>query len=272
MLWQGFERISNAVLNWSPIAFKFTVGSTPLSTLAQVAGAIGLYYVVIFGGRELMRNRKPFGLNEVNKYHNLNLTLISGGLLALMLEQLVPSLLQNGLRFNMCGNAGFTPSLTTLYYLNYLTKYLEFADTVLLVLRKKPLTFLHTYHHGATAFLCYTQLIGHTPIAWVPIVLNLGVHVLMYWYYYRASCGVKSWYKEYITIMQIVQFVIDLGMSPFLPHLHNSTNTPPSCRLLRLVQSLRQQRLLRQGRPRASLLCPPQAMDRRLAPGRTPSL
>lgn len=32
----------------------------------------------------------------------------------------------------------------------------------------------------------------------------------MYWYYYRASCGIKAWYKEYITIMQIAQFIVDL--------------------------------------------------------------
>lgn len=232
-LWPIFDKAFTAVMGYSANDFKFQAGVTPMSTLKETSIFIVCYYIVIFGGRELMRNREPFKLKSLFLFHNLYLTLISGALLALFIEQLLPTVVRGGIFHAICDReGGWTQPLVVLYYLNYLTKYLELLDTVFLFLKKKPLTFLHCYHHGATALLCYTQLLGSTAVSWVPITLNLTVHVVMYWYYFQSARGIRIWWKEWVTKLQIVQFIIDLGFvyfasytyfaSTYFPHFPNA--------------------------------------------------
>ncbi|PNS21206.1 hypothetical protein CAC42_3544 [Sphaceloma murrayae] len=220
-LWPIFERAFVAFKGYRPQDFRFVVGSTPMSTHLATATMLISYYIIIFGGREIMRDRPAYKLNGLFKIHNFYLTAISGVLLALFVEQLLPTLVRGGVFHAICDHSGgWTDKLVILYYMNYLTKYLELIDTCFLFLKKKPLTFLHTYHHGATALLCYTQLLGHTAVSWVPITLNLMVHVVMYWYYFQAARGIRIWWKKYITVMQITQFVIDLGFVYFASYTY----------------------------------------------------
>ncbi|KAK7911468.1 hypothetical protein PG985_013949 [Apiospora marii] len=211
-LWPIFNKAFELVVGYPAEDFRFEAGRTPMSTLKETSIFVVIYYIIIFGGRELMRKRDPLKLKTLFIIHNFYLTAISAILLALFIEQLLPTVVRKGIFFAICDHeGGWTQPLVVLYYLNYLTKYLELLDTVFLFLKKKPLTFLHTYHHGATAVLCYTQLLGHTSVSWVVITLNLTVHVVMYWYYFQSARGVRIWWKEWVTRFQIIQFFIDLG-------------------------------------------------------------
>ncbi|ODV57961.1 fatty acid elongase ELO2 [Ascoidea rubescens DSM 1968] len=213
-LWDHFDSIISLVTfnKFVPSKFVFVPGNQLLSTLPIVLSSISLYYFIIFGGSYYLKKNsfKPLKLSLLFQLHNLILTSISFILLILIVEQLVPIIFKNGLFYSICNINSWTQPLITLYYLNYLTKFIEFIDTFFLVVKQKKLTFLHTYHHGATALLCFTQLIGETPISWVPISLNLSVHCLMYWYYFLTSTGYKVWWKEWVTRFQIIQFILDL--------------------------------------------------------------
>ncbi|KXN90022.1 Putative elongation of fatty acids protein 1 [Leucoagaricus sp. SymC.cos] len=217
-----------------PHLTSYVVGQTPLSTTSVVVSALASYLAVIFGTKAFMTNRQPYKLATLFQIHNVFLSSGSALLLALMLEEIVPRMWRHGLNHALCSEEAWTPRMEFYYMVNYYFKYLELLDTVFLALKKKPMQFLHVFHHSATALLCFTQLNGKTSISWSVITLNLAVHVVMYYYYYATAGGRRFWWKKYLTTMQIVQFIIDLFVVyygtyehytytywPYLPHLGN---------------------------------------------------
>lgn len=188
-------------------------GVTPLSTGKEVAFMSVLYLVVVLGGQELMRNFRPVPARVLRLpfiAHNILLSLSSGLLLWLILEETLPFVSKHGWHKAICRFEVTTDRLELFYIVNYYFKYWELMDTMFLVLKKKKLLFLHVYHHMATAALCYTQIAERTPMAWTIISLNLAVHVAMYGYYALTSMGISCPWKRYITVAQITQFFLDL--------------------------------------------------------------
>ena len=107
------------VVGYPPENFRFTPGSTPLATVSETGIALISYYLIIFGGRELMKDREPLKLNGLFKIHNFYLTVISGGLLLLFVEQLIPTLARNSLFFTIrAAEGGWTKPLVVLYYVS----------------------------------------------------------------------------------------------------------------------------------------------------------
>jgi len=118
-LWPIFEKAFEAVKGYKPQDFRFIPGETTLSTHYACAAMLVSYYIIIFGGRELMRERAPFQLNFIFKVHNFMLTAISGTLLVLFLEQLIPEITRNGILHAICAyDGGWTNELVVLYYVS----------------------------------------------------------------------------------------------------------------------------------------------------------
>ena len=116
-LWPIFDRLFSSVKGYSPQDFRFVAGETSMSTLKATATMLATYYIAVLSGRELMRNRPAFKLNGLFMIHNLYLTIISGSLLALFIEQLATTVWRNGIFFAICDHrGGWTNELVILYY------------------------------------------------------------------------------------------------------------------------------------------------------------
>jgi len=199
--------------------FTYTVGETPLSTWRAPAITIFAYLATVrFLKHVVVPRTGTFKLKGVFFVHNSILSMASSVVLAVMVARLVGNWFDAGAGSMAAFKVWCDPypvqfwqgRLTALYYINYLFKYYELFDTVLMVLRGKPMPFLHVYHHAATLLLCWNQLHEHSGCQWAPIAINLAVHVVMYYYYAVSSLGVRVWWKRYLTMFQITQFVVDV--------------------------------------------------------------
>lgn len=204
--------------------FQFQVGETPLSEWQAPAITCLVYVGTVMVTKAAMRsvNKKPMAkdgpLRFFNVLHNFFLSFSSIVLLGLIAYELVKIYSTAGGGFHgffriYCDpkpHQNVSGKLVFYYYLNYLLKYYELLDTMILVLAGKKTAFLHVYHHAATLTLCWSQLYTLSAVQWVPITLNLLVHFFMYYYYGMASLGRQVWWKKYLTTCQIVQFVVDV--------------------------------------------------------------
>ena len=129
-LWPIFNKAFELVMGYPADDFRFRAGSTPMSTLRETSIFIVVYYIIIFGGRSLMRNREPFKLKTLFLIHNFYLTSISAILLALFIEELLPTVVRKGIFYAICdGNGGWTRPLVVLYYVRDIPPPLHWLNT-----------------------------------------------------------------------------------------------------------------------------------------------
>ena len=138
---------------------EYEPGVTPLSDTTPVVATLIAYLVTIFSIRWFMQDKAPLKLTLFFQSHNLFLTLISGLLLVLIGEEILPIWWRTGSFDAICHPRSWTEVLLSLrmlcglllllmvpqqrlefyYMVNYYIKYLELIDTVFLALKKKPL-------------------------------------------------------------------------------------------------------------------------------------
>ena len=111
--------------------------------------------------------------------------------------------------------------LLNVLYVFYLSKVLDFADTVFMVLKGswRQVSFLHVYHHSSI-FLVYWLILNaaYDGDVYFTIVLNGFIHFVMYGYYLATtlSISVPIVLKKMITNMQLIQFSCMLIQGAYL--------------------------------------------------------
>lgn len=98
-------------------------------------------------------------------------------------------------------------------YLFYFSKFVEMLDTVFFLWRGKvdQVTFLHVFHHASMPPSIWWG-VRYAPggVVYMFPLANSLIHVIMYTYYGMAAAGLYKylWWKNYLTIAQMIQFVV----------------------------------------------------------------
>ncbi|KAJ8917880.1 hypothetical protein NQ315_010794 [Exocentrus adspersus] len=173
-----------------------------------------VYAVKVLGPR-FMKNRKPFELKRILVLYNLFQVVFNSWM---FYEFSVAGWLRNDWSYK-CQPMDYSenPSavrMATVCWWFYISKYIDFLDTIFFILRKKfnQVTKLHVIHHAVVPLSVWIGAKftpgGHGTFCGF---LNTFVHVVMYTYYLLAALGPNVqkylWWKKYITTIQMVQFI-----------------------------------------------------------------
>ncbi|XVF68119.1 hypothetical protein PTKIN_Ptkin10aG0177600 [Pterospermum kingtungense] len=113
-------------------------------------------------------------------------------------------------------------------YIFYLSKIVEFMDTLLIILSNsmKRLSFLHVYHHSMVVIMCYVCLESAQSSFSMVMVTNCVVHLVMYTYYLMCTLGIRPKWKKMVTDFQLMQFWASFIVMVMLVFYHF---TGPGC-------------------------------------------
>lgn len=106
----------------------------------------------------------------------------------------------------------------------------ELVDTFFIVIHKKPLIFLHWYHHITVLLYCWHSYVTTSPPGIFFVVMNYSVHATMYGYYFLMAMRWRpKWLNPIIiTAAQISQMVVGVAVTLIGFYYYK---TDPSCRI-----------------------------------------
>nr|CAD2128902.1 unnamed protein product [Meloidogyne enterolobii]CAD2179859.1 unnamed protein product [Meloidogyne enterolobii] len=210
------ERTTKFMQNiWVPFAYKLTL----------------VYLCIVYFGQKWMATRRAVDngtMNVVLALWNFGFSFFSGYAAWCLLPELLHVIERRGFIGSYCDNANYyTDPITGFWgWMFVMSKAPELGDTLFLILRKRPVIFLHWYHHALT--FIYATITYAERQAWCrwSLALNLTVHTIMYFYFGLQALKVKTprLFAKFITSIQILQFVISCYIFVQLLRIKSANN------------------------------------------------
>jgi len=199
--------------NFDPKEYiEFAANNWPLAI-----GLVAAYMIFITAGSKVMDSMKAFDLRLALAGWNLFLCVFSSIGMMKTMPYLLGSIMSQPYEETVCTlpteSWGVGPTGFWVMLFIY-SKIPELIDTVFIVIRKKPLIFLHWYHHVTVLLFCWSAYSTRAGSGLYFVAMNYSVHALMYGYYCLQALGVcpKSFPAILITMSQILQMFIGTGV------------------------------------------------------------
>lgn len=152
--------------------------------------AILVYLLVCYFGQKLMKNRDSFDMRQILALWNLALALFSIYGTIRVVPHLLFKFTEITFEESICDSAhtyygaGASGLAVQLFILS---KIPELFDTLFIILRKKPLIFLHWYHHVTVLIFCWNSYVTESGAGIYFAAMNYFVHSIMYGYYFLQA-------------------------------------------------------------------------------------
>ncbi|ETS63416.1 hypothetical protein PaG_01699 [Moesziomyces aphidis] len=169
--------------------------------------------------------KQSYGLSQTVLGHNILLAVYSGWTFFHAATRILSYLLGGALAGGFSGltNAYCTvpiadssfAGLGIYVWLFYISKYYEIIDSVILILKGKPVSNLQSYHHAGAILCMWAAYRYSAPAVFIFLLFNSLVHTLMYTYYSMTALKLPftGGLKRSMTTIQITQLVVGCGLA-----------------------------------------------------------
>ncbi|XP_055976498.1 elongation of very long chain fatty acids protein 3 [Sorex fumeus] len=177
---------------------------------------VPIYLLLILVGKAYMKTRKGFNLQKPLILWSFSLSVFSilgavrtWSYMGTLWHQYSP-------KHTVCFSF-YTSTSVIKFWSSIFTfsKVIELGDTAFIILRKRPLIFVHWYHHSTVLMFASFGMKQKVPAGGWFMTMNFGVHAIMYSYYTLKAAQVKppKILPMLITSLQILQMAVGVSVS-----------------------------------------------------------